>query len=522
MNQKNLLTAIVLLVLCSTSAVLAQFPNVQLGNFTGPNEPSICINPSNTDEIMAGSNLNFWYYSEDGGNSWLSGVLSSPEYGVWGDPVIVADTAGDFYFFHLANPAVGNWIDRIVCQKFDKSTKTWSPGTYTGLNGSKAQDKHWAVVDRNTNTIYLTWTQFDVYGSSNPLHQSNIRFSRSTDGGETWSEAITINEVPGDCIDGDETVEGAVPAVGPNGEVYVAWSGPAGIVFDRSTDGGETWLSNDIAVTPHPGGWEIDIPGLARANGMPVTKCDLSGGPNHGTIYINFADQRNGSNDADIWLVKSTDGGNSWTEPVRVNDDEPGKQQFFSWMDIDQTTGNIYIVFYDRRNHSNLATDVYLAVSTDGGQQFENIKISETAFTPSASGYFFGDYNNISAVNNLVRPIWTRRETNGSLNIQTALIDLSVRIPENLTYVLNLEQNVPNPFTDVTIFSYRLKKTANIKLSVYDILGNELLVLEHGKLPAGKYEHIFDNGIHRLSPGTYFFSLTDLEQSIRRKMVITH
>ncbi|HQO49252.1 MAG TPA: hypothetical protein PK939_02405, partial [Bacteroidales bacterium] len=104
----------------------AQHLNVRLGNFSGPNEPSICINPKNTQQMMAGSNLNFWYYSEDGGYTWLSDILQSPEHGVWGDPVIIADTAGDFYFFHLANPVSGNWIDRIVCQKFDKLSKTWS------------------------------------------------------------------------------------------------------------------------------------------------------------------------------------------------------------------------------------------------------------------------------------------------------------------------------------------------------------------------------------------------------------
>lgn len=49
---------------------------------------------------MAGTNLNYWYYSEDGGYSWETDVLVSPQYGVWGgDPVIMTDTAGDFYFF---------------------------------------------------------------------------------------------------------------------------------------------------------------------------------------------------------------------------------------------------------------------------------------------------------------------------------------------------------------------------------------------------------------------------------------
>lgn len=512
---------LVFIFILNTGILLGQHQNVQIGNFNGPNEPSIWINPKNTQEIMAGSNLNFWYYSQDGGYNWTSGTLVSPEYGVWGDPVIVTDTAGDFYFFHLANPVAGNWIDRIVCQKFDKASQSWSPGTFTGLNGDKAQDKHWAVVDQNTNTIYLTWTQFDDYGSSSSFCQSNIRFSKSADGGQTWSEAITINQVAGDCIDGDNTVEGAVPAVGPNDEIFVSWGGPSGIVFDRSTDGGTTWLDSDIFVTSQPGGWDLDIPGLARANGMPVTKCDLSNGAHHGTIYINYADQSNGSNDTDIWLVKSTDNGTTWSEPKRVNDDPTGKHQFLSWMDIDQSNGKIYIVFYDRRNHMGNATDVFVAVSDDGGETFVNFKVSETDFTPSSSGYFFGDYNNISAFNNVVRPIWTRRESNGSLNIQVAIVDLAVSLPENLSSILNLEQNVPNPFSEVTIFSYRLKKTSRLKLAIYDMLGNELIVLNDGLVNAGKYEVLFDNSKHQLPTGAYFFGLTSEDQTQHRKMVIS-
>ena len=131
------------------------------------------------------------------------------------------------------------------------------------------------------------------------------------DQGNSWSAPIKINQISGDCIDEDNTVEGATPAIGTSGEIYVSWAGPNGIVFNRSLDQGNTWLAQEILVDPMPGGWDFDIPGLDRANGLPITKCDLSGGPNHGTIYINWSDQRNGSTDTDIWLTKSSNGGNT-------------------------------------------------------------------------------------------------------------------------------------------------------------------------------------------------------------------
>ncbi|MCK9451288.1 MAG: T9SS type A sorting domain-containing protein [Bacteroidales bacterium] len=499
----------------------AQYQNVRIDNYSSANEPSIWINPKNPLEIMAGTNLNYWYYSEDGGYTWESNVLESPQYGVWGDPVIMTDTAGDFYFYHLSNPPIGNWIDRIVCQKFDKGSRQWSSGTYMGLNGTKAQDKQWAVVDPATNTIYVTWTQFDDYGVSDPACQSNIRFSKSVDAGQSWTPAITISQVAGNCVDSGETTEGAVPAVGPNGEIYVSWSGPEGIVFDRSLDGGETWLDEDIAVDPHIGGWDFDIPGISRSNGMPVTKCDLGNSVHRGTIYINFADQRNGADDTDIWLTKSTDQGETWTEPVRVNDDEPGKQQFFTWMDIDQTNGHLYFVFYDRRAYDDNQTDVYMAVSGDGGETFTNTKISESPFIPW-NNVFFGDYNNISAHNNTVRPIWTRME-GGARSIYTAIVDMTVGLTEAPKIPLSLAQNYPNPFKQSTLISFKLRDAGKVDFRVYDqtgrVVANPMQAEYHER---GKHEYHFDAEQWQLVPGVYYYEISSNNQAMHRKMIIAN
>jgi len=405
----------------SIMPLIAQHTNVMISNINSPEEPSIYINPKNTNQLIAGANINNYYVSNNGGLTWTKKTLSSTN-GVWGDPCMMIDTAGAMYFFHLSNPNVGNWIDRIVCQKSTDGGLTWNDGTYTGLNGTKAQDKAWTTVDPTNNNIYVSWTQFDSYGSSNPNDSSIILFSRSTNAGANWSTPIRLSKKGGNCTDSDNTVEGAVPTVGPNGEVYVSWAGPLGIMFDKSTDGGLTWLYNDIFVDPMPGGWDISIPDIDRCNGMPITCCDRSNSLYKGTIYINWADQRNGPTDTDIWLSKSIDDGLTWSPAKRVNDDPPGKQQFFTWMTVDQATGYIYIVFYDRRNYNNSNTDVYMAMSKDGGEHFLNFRISESPFLPD--GYtFFGDYNNITAYNNVVRPIWTRLQ-NGQLSIWTALINL--------------------------------------------------------------------------------------------------
>ncbi|HEY5910397.1 MAG TPA: sialidase family protein [Verrucomicrobiae bacterium] len=391
-----------------------------ISNSGAPEEPTIVVNPNNPRHLVAGSNLNFYYYSTNGGVNWFSGRLSSP-YGVWGDPCVVVDTNNCYYYFHLSNPSDGHWIDRIVCQKLDALGGAWSPGTYAGLNGTKAQDKEWAVVDPANNKIHVTWTQFDQYESLNPADISIVLYSSSSDGGQSWTAPVRLNEVPGDCVDSDNTVEGAVPAVGPAGEVYVTWAGPRGLLLAKSADGGATWPGTNIFVSDIPGGWDFAIPGIYRCNGLPVTVCDLSAGPYRGTVYINWSDQRNGLDDTDVWLVKSSDGGMTWSPRRRVNDDPPGRHQFFTWMTVDQADGSLYVVFYDRRDYSDNRTDVYLATSMDGGETFVNRKISQSPFTPNAAT-FFGDYNNISAHNGIVRPIWTRLE-GASLSIWTAMIN---------------------------------------------------------------------------------------------------
>lgn len=500
----------------------SQHMNVMISNTNSPEEPSIAIDPNNTNRLIAGANINNYYYSNDGGFTWSVGLLESPTNGVWGDPVTMVDNEGNYYFFHLSNPAVGSWIDRIVCQKSTDGGITWNDGSYMGLNGNKAQDKEWVAIDRNNGYIYSTWTQFDDYGSSNPADRSNILFSKSTDHGESWSPALRINEVDGDCIDSDNTVEGAVPAVGPDGQIYVAWAGPAGIVFDKSYDHGETWIENDIFVTEFPGGWDYAIPGIYRANGLPVTCCDISNGQNRGTIYVNWTDQRFGENDTDVWVVKSTDQGETWSEPVRVNDDPPGKQQFFTWMTIDQITGYVYFIFYDRRDYDDNNTDVFMAVSKDGCETFSNFVISESPFLPN-SGVFFGDYTNVAAHNNVIRPIWTRLH-NGSLSVWTAIVDpviLTVNAESQPGIPVALDQNFPNPFKETTHFSFKLKQSAAISLKIMDLFGREIITLIDNEMrnPGVYFEH-FDASAFSLSRGVYYFSLQGENMNQVRKMII--
>ena len=521
-NSLSIVFLSVLFVWVSAFALRAQHPNVLISDQSNPNEPSICIDPKHPNRLVAGANLHHYFTSSDTGKTWNAAVLSSP-YGVWGDPAISVDTTGNFYFLHLSNPpgGSGSWIDRIVIQKSVNAGQTWSPGTFTGLNNGKAQDKHWMAVDRKTNHLFITWTEFDDYGSQKAQDSSRILFSKSIDGGQTWTPAQRINRINGDCIDSDKTVEGAVPCIGPNGEVWVAWAGPQGLVFDRSTDGGTSWLANDIKISDFPGGWDYLIPGLGRCNGLPVTGCDLSGGAYHGTLYVNWSDQRKGASDTDVWLAKSTDGGNTWSQPVRVNNDPPGRHQFLTWMAVDQATGWLWFVFYDRRNYAAASsnTDVFMAVSKDGGATFHNFKISEKAFLPS-DGQFFGDYTNLTAYNNIIRPIWTRMD-NQKNSVWTALVN-----PQQLVHqqepeqALDLGDSFPNPSNGEVWVPFKVRKPTSLTMQIVDNEGKVLrTVFAEKKYDYGKYtEQVNTSG---LPTGSYWVIVRTSEgKPLAKKVVV--
>jgi hypothetical protein len=107
---------LILILIFLPSVIFAQYTNVQITNISNPEEVSIMMDPKNTNRLVAGCNINAYFYSSNGGLNWTRGTLSST-YGVWGDPCIIIDTLGHFYYFHVSNPSSGgSWIDRMVVQ----------------------------------------------------------------------------------------------------------------------------------------------------------------------------------------------------------------------------------------------------------------------------------------------------------------------------------------------------------------------------------------------------------------------
>lgn len=408
-----------------------------------PGEISVAINPVFPDHIVVSSlhprqpgkyhSNNYTYNSSDGGQTWKMIAAPNPDRRNQGDDIVTFGPDGTVYHCYLSalgyrerNPlraASGLFVRR------SRDGLTWEAPVpvIDHINTVEPmEDKPWLGVDAvagspHSGNLYVAWTRFDKFGSKDPGHRTHIYFSRSRDGGKSFGPAIRISDKSGGALDDSNTVEGAVPSVGPKGEVYVAWAGPEGIVIDKSEDGGHSF-GKDVKVADQPGGWAYPAVGVDRHNGLPITACDVSRGKFRGSVYVCWADKRNG--DSDVFVANSRDGGKTWGEPVRVNDDAPknGKDQLFAWMAVDPADGSVNVVFFDRRDSTG-PTDTRLAVtvarSVDGGQTFANFRVKMEAFATGDG--FLGDYIGIAAYRGQVVAAFSHFLSRKELAVSVAL-----------------------------------------------------------------------------------------------------
>ncbi|NIW49928.1 MAG: hypothetical protein GWN14_01780, partial [candidate division Zixibacteria bacterium] len=270
--------------------------------------------------------------------------------------------------------------------------------------------------------LYSAWTDF-----GGPYNEE-IVISRSTDDGLSWSPRQEISS----AVNAGSHNQGVNISSGPNGEVYVTWaiydSFPAdetAIGFTVSTDGGQTFAPAQRIITNIRGIRNTGTSKNHRVASFPVMAVDLSGGPRQGYIYIVWTNVGepgiNTGPDIDNYMIRSTDGGNTWSPPIRINQDPTGqgKEHYFPWISCDPVTGNLSVISYDDRNVSSTQCEVFVANSTDGGMTWEDFKISDVAFTPKPipglAGGYFGDYLGISARGGRVYPVWTDNRTGRAL-----------------------------------------------------------------------------------------------------------
>ena len=251
------------------------------------------------------------------------------------------------------------------------------------------------------------------------VFDQRIVVSASTDGGSTFTSPLIIND--DSIIGADKAIFSQDPAVGPNGELYVSWHdiNNGVVLMDVSLDGGVTF-GTDIIVTHSATGFKTSIPADPKrgVHVGPTIDVDRSGSSFNGRLYITYtnlfvvgADQKDNT---DIFVRYSDDDGSSWSAPILVNDDVGINSHFLPWLDVDQQTGVVAVVWYDARNDTNnKQVEVFMAVSDNGGVSFlTNILVSDGKsdqsldnFNRSLNGYL--EYIGIAICGCKAFPVWS-------------------------------------------------------------------------------------------------------------------
>lgn len=381
------------------------------------NEPSVAINPKNPNQIVAAFQSPAKVsYSDDSGEHWQLAAGTSPtNYVVSGDVSITYDILGHAILCYIAFDKLGTaqyWAHNatrngVFVRRSLDGGKTWEANAVAideqpTRTGMPFEDKPLIAADNNPDSpyagnLYVGWTEFS-------LSKSIILFSRSTDGGITWSLPYEISTHEGFPRDDNGAVEGFSAAAGPDGTLYAVWADGYSMVMAVSRDGGLTFSpSQKILDVPAT---YFKVEAVERADGFPQIGID----PRTERLYVTWADYRNG--DVDVFCATSRDRGRTWSPAVRVNNDpvHDGADQFFQWLAVDPVDGSADVVFYDRRGDPNdRAGTIVLARSTDGGQTFANYAWTSTPFDPGEE--FIGDYAGIAALKGRVFGVWTYGET---------------------------------------------------------------------------------------------------------------
>jgi hypothetical protein len=409
----------------ASAASFVNSPDVAITTANSQSENSVFVNPNNiavalnsNNSLVAGIYRASAYNTSNTGASWSG--LNSVEPNSYADPAVVIDNNNNWYV---------NYITQGLKQSVAKSINngvSWTVTQSADPGAGLLADKNHFMVDNSITSqyqgyLYNAWTMFYNGGAAN----QKVHINRSTDGGATWSANNNLSGALGSYLD-----QGVNIQTGPAGEVYVAWTvypGPGltdekAIGFSKSTDGGANYSAPVKAIDNIRGHRVTGCGKSMRSNSFPSMAVDNSFGPNRGTIYIVWANVGvpgiNTGTDIDIYMIKSGNGGTTWSVPVKVNTSTAGagKKHYFGWITCDPKTGTLNVIFYDDRNVSSTQVETWVATSCNGGANWIDFKVSDVAFTPNVgTGGYFGDYLGISSYDNVVYPVWTDNRTGTAL-----------------------------------------------------------------------------------------------------------
>jgi hypothetical protein len=389
-------------------------------------EEEIAVDPNRSSNLVAAISdfaLNFGFnttkfaFSYDNGATWTESYIPlDPFFGLpatgdgffWfanSDPVVAIDKMGNVYLSDLYLDAIDNGNGLYV----SVGTVSGGVGSFSVANTFPVvtnpdpntpflEDKPWITVDNSSNpattgSVYVAWSHFSSSTSD------FIALSRSLNHGQTWTAPIRISP-PAQ----DGAVQGAQVAVGPTGEVYVAYevfyTGNNRQQFlTKSIDGGQTFRT-PVAITPFFS--DLTFKSSYRKNSLPAMAVD----PTTGDVAVLYAAQV-ATQGAEVEFILSTNGGASFSSPATINDVSTG-QHFMPAVVVD-ASGVIHASWFDTRNSPTTTSkyDIYATFSKDHGGSFAPNARVTSALVNAGNTSFIGDYSGNAASGGFAHPVWT-------------------------------------------------------------------------------------------------------------------
>ncbi len=361
-----------------------------------------------------------------------------------------------------------NWSTGVATSRSTVETEftTDSRGRVRGTLAMAFLDKPWIAIgpnldDPSRDTIYVTYTNFissfsifytdELPFIGSPIMETVIELVKSEDGGITWSEPVEISPrirqvfdqgrntpsedetgtvavedpespltVPGgQVVEGRlRLVQGSQPTVAPDGTVYVGWmdttddgpfEGLAQMFVASSEDEGDTFTPGRRVSTFLEPGFS---PRTTFFRYWGSAFAQMTTGP-EGEVYIGYVGLPPGtpSDDGDVFVARSMDKGRTWDSPVKVNDDDTGRMQFFSAITT-SPDGRLHAMWGDMRDDpKELRYHIYYSMSEDQGESFGlNARVTDSSSNPNwgfPGGQFIGDYFAITATDEDVYLVWS-------------------------------------------------------------------------------------------------------------------
>lgn len=425
-------------------------------------EPYVAASPTNRGALIGvwqqdrwsngGSNGLLTGVSTDSGRSWTRPVpppfsrcaggtaANGGNYERASDPWVTFAPNGSAYQIALAlndpqgtlptSPSTG-----VLISKSTNGGLAWGK-VRTLIRDTSAQflnDKESITADpTNSNRVFAIWDRLDFGANSGPTY-----FSRTTNGGATWSQARAIYE-PGP---GSQTIGNQIVVL-PNGTLVNVFDlllrGTTNVAVQRSTDHGLTWspptvidqLLNVPVVDPRDGA-------LVRTGDI-VPEVAVDPRPGTHNLYVVWQDGRfTGFSSDQIAFSKSSDGGLTWTSATQVSEN-PDTQAFTPQVHVDGG-GNIAITYYDftfdTTASPTLDTDYWIARSDDGGDAFHpRERLTPTSFDmrtapfSTGRGFFVGDYEGLRSIGAAFDPFFVQAN-NGNVANRTDVFSALVTAP---------------------------------------------------------------------------------------------